>query len=82
MARSYVSRELVKLGGRPVYRQGVTTDNGNLIIDVHDLKIMEPSKFETELNQIVGVVTNGLFACRRANVLLLGKEDGVETIAF
>ena len=82
MARSYVSRELVKLGGRPVYRQGVTTDNGNLIIDVHDLKIMEPSKFETELNQIVGVVTNGLFACRRANVLLLGKTDGVETIAF
>ena len=82
MARSYVSRELVKLGGRPVYRQGVTTDNGNLIIDVHDLKITEPSKFETELNQIVGVVTNGLFACRRANVLLLGKTDGVETIAF
>ncbi len=82
MARSYVSRELVKLGGRPVYRQGVTTDNGNLIIDVHDLKIMEPSKFETELNEIVGVVTNGLFACRRANVLLLGKTDGVETIAF
>lgn len=82
MARSYVARELVKLGGNPVYRQGVVTDNGNIILDVHNLKIMEPSKFETELNQIVGVVTNGLFACRRANVLLLGKADGVETIAF
>lgn len=82
MARSYVARELVKLGGNPVYRQGVTTDNGNVILDVHGLKIMEPAKFEGELNQIVGVVTNGLFAQRRANVLLLGRRDEVETIAF
>lgn len=82
MARSYVARELLKMGGQPVYRQGVVTDNGNIILDVHGLKIMEPAAFETEINHIVGVVSSGLFARRRANVLLLGKADGVETIAF
>ena len=79
MARSYVSREIVKLGGHPAYREGVITDNGNIILDVHGLQITEPAKFETELNQIVGVVTNGLFARRRADVLLLGTSGGVKT---
>lgn len=80
MARSHVARQLVKLGGRPVYRQGVVTDNGNIILDVHGLQIMEPAALETEINHIVGVVTNGLFARRRADVLLLGRADGVETL--
>jgi ribose 5-phosphate isomerase A len=79
MARSHVARALVKLGGRPVYREGVVTDNGNVILDVHGLMIAEPTKLETEINQIVGVVTNGLFACRRADVLLLGTASGVQT---
>ncbi|GHD68828.1 ribose-5-phosphate isomerase RpiA [Jeongeupia chitinilytica] len=79
MARSYVARELVKLGGHPAYREGVVTDNGNVILDVHGLRIAEPAKLEAEINQIVGVVTNGLFARRRADVLLLGTEDGVKT---
>lgn len=79
MARSYVSREIVKLGGHPAYREGVMTDNGNIILDVHGLQITEPAKFEAELNQIVGVVTNGLFARRRADVLLLGTASGVKT---
>ncbi|MBM3117175.1 ribose-5-phosphate isomerase RpiA [Jeongeupia naejangsanensis] len=79
MARSYVARELVKLGGHPAYREGVVTDNGNIILDVHGLRIAEPAKLEAEINQIVGVVTNGLFARRRADVLLLGTEDGVKT---
>ncbi|GAB7126486.1 ribose-5-phosphate isomerase RpiA [Silvimonas sp. JCM 19000] len=79
MARSYVSREIVKLGGHPAYREGVVTDNGNIILDVHGLQITEPAKFEAELNQIVGVVTNGLFARRRADVLLLGTASGVKT---
>ena len=82
MARSHVARQLVKLGGEPVYRQGVVTDNGNVILDVHGLKIMEAARFEAEINDIVGVVTNGLFARRRADVLLLGRADGVETIAI
>lgn len=77
MARSLVARELVKLGGRPVYREGVVTDNGNWILDVHGLSIAEPVKLESEINQIVGVVTNGLFARRRADVLLLGTATGV-----
>lgn len=77
MARSYVAREVVKLGGQPVLREGFTTDNGNIILDVHNLQIMEPAKLETTLNQIAGVVTNGLFANRPADVLLLGGEDGV-----
>ncbi len=79
MARSHVARELVQLGGRPVYREGVLTDNGNVIIDVHGLQIAEPGKLEGEINQIVGVVTNGLFARRRADVLLLGTASGVQT---
>ncbi|ROQ18033.1 ribose-5-phosphate isomerase [Marinimicrobium koreense] len=80
MARSYVARELVKLGGDPVYRTGVVTDNGNVILDVHHLEIMEPKKLEAEINQIAGVVTNGLFARRGADVLLLGTAEGVKTI--
>ncbi|MEJ6080050.1 ribose-5-phosphate isomerase RpiA [Vibrio sp. 1-Bac 57] len=80
MARSYVARELVKLGGDPVYREGVVTDNGNVILDVHNLKIAEPLKLENQINAIVGVVTNGLFANRAANVVLVGAEDGVKTI--
>ncbi len=80
MARSHVARELVKLGGDPVYRQGVITDNGNEILDVHNMSIVDPSATESAINQIVGVVTNGLFACRPADVLLLGRDNGVETI--
>ncbi|AUD79857.1 ribose 5-phosphate isomerase A [Kangiella profundi] len=80
MARSYVARQIVKLGGDPVYRTGFVTDNGNVILDVHGLIINEPIKLERILNNIVGVVTNGLFAERAADVLLLGKEGKVETI--
>jgi len=80
MARSYVARELVKLGGDPVYREGVLTDNGNIILDVHNMKIIDPKTLETQINQIVGVVTNGLFAHRGANALLVGTSSGVETI--
>jgi ribose 5-phosphate isomerase A len=80
MARSYVAREIVKLGGNPVLREGFTTDNGNVILDVHGLEIMEPVKLETELNAIVGVVTNGLFAARPADVLILGTESGPKVI--
>ena len=79
MARSYVARELVKLGGDPVYRQGVVTDNGNVILDVHNMKILDPKAMEEKINAIVGVVTNGLFACRGADKLLLGTSKGVET---
>ncbi len=81
MARSYVARELVKLGGQPVYREGFVTDNGNIILDVHNLEILDPPALEAELNQIVGVVTNGLFARRGADVVLLGTEQGVKTLA-
>ncbi len=80
MARSYVARELVKLGGRPELRQGFTTDNGNIILDVHGLEIAEPIQLERHINNITGVVTNGLFAVRPADVLLLGGPDGVETL--
>ncbi|MCL1066715.1 ribose-5-phosphate isomerase RpiA [Shewanella olleyana] len=80
MARSYVARELVKLGGDPVYREGVVTDNGNVILDMYNYKIMDPKALETQLNAIVGVVTNGLFANRGADVLLVGSPDGVKTI--
>lgn len=80
MARSHVARELVKLGGRPQLRQGFTTDNGNIILDVHGLEITEPTKLETAINQIVGVVTNGLFAIRGADVALLAGADGVRTL--
>lgn len=80
MARSYVARELVKLGGTPVWRENFVTDNGNLILDVHHLQIMEPVKLETTINQIVGVVTVGLFAHRPADVLILGSEQGPRVI--
>ena len=80
MARSYVARELVKLGGQPEWRQGFVTDNGNVILDVHNLQIMKPVELETTVNQITGVVTNGLFARRGADVLLLGAESGVRTL--
>ena len=80
MARSYVAREIVKLGGQPEWRAKFVTDNGNLILDVHNLTILEPQKLEAELNQITGVVTNGLFARRPADVLLLAGKNGVETV--
>ncbi len=80
MARSYVARELVKLGGDPEYRQGVITDNGNVILDVHNLSIIDPKKLEADINAIVGVVTNGLFADRGADVLVLGSTNGVKVI--
>ncbi len=78
MARSYVAREIVKLGGEPVLREGFTTDNGNVILDIHGMEIMEPVKLEEQLNDIVGVVTNGLFAMRPADVLLVGTPNGVK----
>ena len=82
MARSYVARELVKLGGHPKLREGFTTDNGNVILDVHGLQILNPVELETALNQLAGVVTNGLFARRGADVLLLGTPTGVQTITL
>ena len=80
MARSYVARQMVKLGGQPVLREGFTTDNGNLILDVHNLEIIEPPELEATLNNIAGVVTNGIFALRPADVLLLGTPEGVQTL--
>ena len=80
MARSYVARELVALGGNPVWRENFVTDNGNLILDVHGLEIMEPMKLETQINQLAGVVTVGIFAHRPADVLILGTEAGPEII--
>ncbi|WP_159818460.1 ribose-5-phosphate isomerase RpiA [Colwellia sp. 20A7] len=80
MARSYVARQLVKLGGDPEYRQGVITDNGNIIIDVHNLKIIDAKKLEADINAIVGVVSNGLFAARGADVLILGSASGIKVI--
>ena len=79
MARSHVARELVALGGQPALRQGFTTDNGNLILDVWNLNILKPMELEAEINNITGVVTNGLFAMRGADVLLLGTAAGVKT---
>jgi ribose 5-phosphate isomerase A len=79
MARSYVGREIVKLGGDPAYRQGVVTDNGNVILDIHNMSILNPVELERKLNSIVGVVTNGLFADRGADVVLTGTENGVIT---
>ena len=78
--RSFVARELVKLGGDPVYREGFVTDNGNIILDVHNMDLSAPISIEQRINQITGVVTNGLFACRPANVLLMGTTDGVKTL--
>lgn len=81
MAQSYVAREIIKqIGGQPVLREGFTTDNGNVILDVGNLKIIEPAKTEQILNNIVGVVTNGLFAMRPADTLLLGTPNGVRTV--
>ncbi|HHR6130985.1 TPA: ribose-5-phosphate isomerase RpiA [Providencia alcalifaciens] len=80
MARSYVARELVKLGGQPVYRENVVTDNGNVILDVHNLEILDPVALENKINGIAGVVTVGLFANRGADVVLMGTADGVKTI--
>lgn len=80
MARSYVAREIVKLGGRPVWRENFVTDNGNHILDVHNLTISEPIKLEQDLNQIAGVVTNGLFAQRPADIMMLGSDSGIKII--
>ena len=81
MAREYVARELKALGGKPQLRQGFTTDNGNIILDVRELAIDDPAGLEAQINHIVGVVTNGLFARRGADVLLLATAGGVKTIS-
>ncbi|HEY1312365.1 MAG TPA: ribose-5-phosphate isomerase RpiA [Steroidobacteraceae bacterium] len=80
MARSYVARQLVKMGGQPVYREGVITDNGNVILDVHNLELDEPQSFESAANQIAGVVTVGLFALRRADLVIVAGDAGVKTL--
>ena len=80
MARSHVARQLVKLGGTPVWREGFVTDNGNLILDVQNLEIAEPLKLEQDINGIAGVVTVGIFALRPADVLILGSEYGARTV--
>lgn len=80
MARSHVAREIVKLGGDPVYREGFITDNGNIILDIHNMSIVDPRTTESQLNQITGVVTNGLFALRPADKLILGTKDGLKTL--
>ena len=80
MARAYVARELARLGGSPVYREGVVTDNGNVILDVHDLRITDALTLESTINQITGVVTVGLFAAKPADVLLLGTSHGVRLV--
>lgn len=80
MARSHVARELVKLGGDPVYREGVVTDNGNVILDVYNFPIPQPLTIEEKINNITGVVTNGLFALKPADILMLGTAAGVETL--
>ncbi|CAM3863704.1 ribose-5-phosphate isomerase RpiA [Xenorhabdus thuongxuanensis] len=80
MARAYVARELVKLGGIPVYRENVVTDNGNHILDVHNFSIVDPIELENKINGVAGVVTVGLFANRGANVVLVGTADGVKTL--
>ena len=80
MARSYIARELVKLGGDPVYREGVVTDNGNVILDVHNLIISHPPELERQINQLAGVVTNGIFGSRAADVALIGTGSGVTTL--
>jgi ribose 5-phosphate isomerase A len=80
MAQSYVGRRLSMLGGQPVLRQGFTTDNGNIILDVHNLSILEPVELEQTINNITGVVCNGLFARRAADVLLIADDNGVRTL--
>jgi len=80
MAQSFVAREIAKLGGTPELRQGFTTDNGNIILDIHNLKILNPVEMETKLNQITGIVTNGLFALRPADILIIADNNEVKTI--
>jgi ribose 5-phosphate isomerase A len=80
MARSYVGRELVRLGGLPALREGFTTDNGNIVLDVRGMTLLDPPKIESEINQLAGVVTNGIFARRPADVLLLAEQSGTRTI--
>ncbi|MES9944836.1 MAG: ribose-5-phosphate isomerase RpiA [Candidatus Thiodiazotropha sp.] len=80
MARSHVARQLVKLGGTPIWREDFITDNGNLILDVHNLEIMKPREMENAINAIAGVVTTGIFAMRGADVLILGTEQGAKTV--
>ncbi|MET0071037.1 MAG: ribose-5-phosphate isomerase RpiA [Candidatus Thiodiazotropha sp.] len=80
MARSHVARQLVKLGGTPVWRENYVTDNGNAILDVHNLEIMKPREMENAINAIAGVVTTGIFAMRGADVLILGTEQGAKTV--
>ena len=80
MARSYVAREIVKLGGDPVYRTGVITDNGNVILDVYNLEILDPKQLEKDLNALPGVVTNGLFAARGADTLIIGTPEGAQIV--
>jgi ribose 5-phosphate isomerase A len=80
MARSHVARQLVKLGGTPVWRDGFITDNGNIILDVHNLRIMDPVKMEQAINNIAGVVTTGIFALRPADLLILGSAEGIRVI--
>jgi ribose 5-phosphate isomerase A len=81
MARAYVARQMVKLGGQPKLREGFTTDNGNIVLDVRGLSILDPVALETSINNVTGVVTNGLFARRGADVLLLGTKSGVKIFA-
>ncbi len=80
MARGHVARELVKMKGKPIYREGIITDNGNQILDVYNLDILDPISLEKSINNIVGVVTTGLFAARPADVLLLGTKEGIKTL--
>jgi ribose 5-phosphate isomerase A len=80
MARSYVAREMVKLGGQPVWREGFISDNGGQILDVHNLQILNAVELEKEINNIPGVITVGIFAIRPANIVLLGSEEGIRTL--
>ena len=80
MAQSYIAREITKLGGQPILREGFTTDNGNIILDVHNLSILKPVEMEQELNQLAGIVTNGLFAQRPADVLLVASDSSVQIL--
>jgi ribose 5-phosphate isomerase A len=82
MARSYVARQLVKMGGQPVWREGVVTDNGNVILDVHNLRLKDPAAFELAADQIAGVVTVGLFSGRRADVLIVAGDDGIKKLTI
>ena len=81
MARGYAARQIVRLGGNPFWREGAVTDNGNAILDVHGLNLVEPADVESALNQITGTVANGLFAHRRADVVLIGAADGLRTLS-